>query len=121
MSKDVKREIMKADVFFLKVFFFSFFLSLFFFLEKPEAYHAKFYIGGINLTQVKFEGKLLKEFMRLITKLIINSKLHELSIFPFIGSLYIQGTKTVQIMCKKSIKIILKLLKSDIHVNFQID
>ena len=118
MSKDVKRELMKADVFFLKFFFLSFFL---FFLEKPEAHPAKFYIGGINLTQVKFEGKLLKEFMRLISKLIINSKLYELSIFPFIGSLYIQGRKTVQIMCKKSIKIVLKLLKSDIHVNFQID
>lgn len=42
MSKDVKREIMKADVFFLKFFF-----SFFFFKEQSEAYHAKFYIGGI--------------------------------------------------------------------------
>ena len=73
------------------------------------------------MTQVKFKGKLLKELMRLISKLIINSKLHEIYIFPFIGSLYMQGRKTVQIMCKKSIKIVLKLLKLDIHENFQID
>lgn len=59
--------------------------------------------------------------MRLISKLKINSKLHAHSIFPFIGSLYIQGRKTVQIMCKKTIKIVLKLLKLDIHENFQID